>query len=163
MFFKLPNYSFSIYSCHCKLHCESLSQFFFLLVAIKNSPQGPLLCVTCTLPRLLWSHSCLCFSPNLASCNLQKHQLHSSPYPGDRCDISTIAVGRAGPAKQTQILRLSQEKFDSQRPFALLRTGAPASRAQLWTWWPWPLLYLQAALIGWHPGRSVASPSLPSY
>lgn len=136
--------------------------FCFLLVAIKNSPPGP--------SAVSYLHASISafvsllplFFTNLASCNPQKHQLHSSPYLGDRCDISTTAVGRAAPAKQTQILRLPQEKFDSQRPFALLRTAAPAARAQLWTWWPWPLPYLEATLINWHPGRSVTSPSLPS-
>ena len=95
--FNLPNYGFSICSCHCKLHRESLSQFFFfLLMSIKNSPRG--LC--CVLPACCF-HFCglllPVFSPNPASWNMQKYQLHSAPYPGDCGDSSTIAAGAGSP------------------------------------------------------------------
>ena len=101
MFFNLPNYGFSICSCHCKLHCESLSQFFFffLVMSIKNTPQGPLLCSTCTLLPFLWlPHSCLGFLPKSGFLEPAEASASLGSLPGDRWDSSTIAVGTGQPA-----------------------------------------------------------------
>lgn len=165
MLFNLSNYSFSICSCHCKLHGDSMSLFFFFCwCQLKDSPRGGLCCGVSPTR----SHLCDCVAPASLSGLLQPQRPSAAlrHHPGPGRGISTAAVGKAGPSKQTQLPRLPQEMLASHRRPAVL--GARGSHSRAWAPGSAACLpNLLAVLIAWRTGSSLshhpASPANDSF
>ena len=98
MFFNLPNYSFSIYACHCKLHCDSLSLFFFFLVVSMTifSPGTSAGAYRYTDSSVVKLHSCLFLPTSVGYIWFAVTHRSRSPRPCHAGDIPARAAEREG-------------------------------------------------------------------